>query len=462
MYTLKINNQEAFSHTEGFSSGITEILSGHLPRIYVFAIGGSGARVLTSLTMLCATGLLNGFDIVPVLFDFDEESSCVLKTKELLILYSKIQKIINGKSNIFWGSSIKEYVPEFEFSLHQEERSVIEKYNLQDKGRTPDLMDLAESLCGDDLKIKSNVKKPNILRLKLGNIDEYSEFNKLIQRINPDDRIVVVGSSIGVTSSAIIYEITRAFKTTVMRKALVLLLPESNEEQNDYVSLQSNEYMSNAGKEMLRYYEAMRIQDNYDAVYYVSLGNERSLYEGSQQINSIGELVGSLAVYDFAKKQCSSNKEQMYYSLPIGLEGKITLIDFMRNSHELEAMKDLVRFACAVKFIKDNEKIKLPSEIRKFGALFCQWVDEMSRADSLKFEFVDFECEELHNFIKGVSFTRASFWYKIFHFGKGRPLFSTREIMKKIKFSEDESLETCLGVLAGESDLLTSQIFRNI
>ena len=41
-----------------------------MPRLFVFGIGGTGARVIKSLTMLLASGIKAGdFDIIPVLID---------------------------------------------------------------------------------------------------------------------------------------------------------------------------------------------------------------------------------------------------------------------------------------------------------------------------------------------------------------------------------------------------------
>lgn len=56
--------------------------------LYVLAIGGSGERILRSLTMALATGVdLNASKVIPVIVDNDAESSALLECKSLIRAY---------------------------------------------------------------------------------------------------------------------------------------------------------------------------------------------------------------------------------------------------------------------------------------------------------------------------------------------------------------------------------------
>jgi len=78
-----------------------------MPRCFVFAIGGTGSRVLRSLTHLLAAGVKpkNDFEIVPIVIDPHHDNKDLQRTQNLMNLY----KTIKGKSkpNGFFPVEIK-------------------------------------------------------------------------------------------------------------------------------------------------------------------------------------------------------------------------------------------------------------------------------------------------------------------------------------------------------------------
>lgn len=68
---------------------------------YVFFIGGTGARVLRSLTMLLASGVSIGENnkIVPIVVDYDAENGDLKLSKELLASYVKLRNYVNYENN---------------------------------------------------------------------------------------------------------------------------------------------------------------------------------------------------------------------------------------------------------------------------------------------------------------------------------------------------------------------------
>ena len=77
-------------------------------RLFIFAIGGSGSRVLKSLTMLCAAGVkpidpatgkpFAELEIVPVIVDPHQAGRDIQRTVELLEAYRKIHNTLHGSS----------------------------------------------------------------------------------------------------------------------------------------------------------------------------------------------------------------------------------------------------------------------------------------------------------------------------------------------------------------------------
>ena len=64
-----------------------------MSKIFIFGIGGTGSRVLRSLTMILATGVKFGADeIVPIIIDPDAANADLTRTVSLLNNYSEIRE----------------------------------------------------------------------------------------------------------------------------------------------------------------------------------------------------------------------------------------------------------------------------------------------------------------------------------------------------------------------------------
>ena len=67
-----------------------------MARLFVFAIGGTGSRVLKSLTMLLASGIKpineTEYEIVPIIIDPHKSNEDLKRTISMLDNYQKITK----------------------------------------------------------------------------------------------------------------------------------------------------------------------------------------------------------------------------------------------------------------------------------------------------------------------------------------------------------------------------------
>ena len=62
-------------------------------KIYIFCIGGTGSRVLRSLTMLMASGIqVDASSIVPIIVDPDFSNADVTRTINIMKLYAGIRE----------------------------------------------------------------------------------------------------------------------------------------------------------------------------------------------------------------------------------------------------------------------------------------------------------------------------------------------------------------------------------
>ena len=79
-------------------------------KLFLFGIGGTGSRVLRSLTMLLASGVkIDADEIVPVIIDADHANKDLTRTIELIKKYNSIRDKLtfdNTTQNRFWGTKI--------------------------------------------------------------------------------------------------------------------------------------------------------------------------------------------------------------------------------------------------------------------------------------------------------------------------------------------------------------------
>ena len=91
-----------------------------MSKLYVFAIGGTGSRVLRSLTMLAASGAdIQATEIVPVIIDPDVSNADLTRAVTLMNRYSTIRKGIDfqeSNETTFFRTEISQFVQNY--SLH--------------------------------------------------------------------------------------------------------------------------------------------------------------------------------------------------------------------------------------------------------------------------------------------------------------------------------------------------------
>ena len=71
-----------------------------MSKLYILAIGGSGSRVLRSLTMLLANGVGCNSEIVPMIIDPDTSNGDLNRTVDLLRLYQSIHSHLDFNTNV--------------------------------------------------------------------------------------------------------------------------------------------------------------------------------------------------------------------------------------------------------------------------------------------------------------------------------------------------------------------------
>lgn len=190
-----------------------------MSKLYVFGIGGTGARVIKSLTFLLASGvkLNNTIDtVVPIIIDPDQGNGDLTRTKQLLDLYININKRASDP-NGFFSTSIKT-LPELidnrnhsitdkfkmlELDGAQNDRfyQFIDKQNLDTPSNSLIELLFSEENLNAEMSVgfKGN---PNIGSVVLNQFKNCAEYRLFLDSFKEGDSIFIISSIFGGTGAA--------------------------------------------------------------------------------------------------------------------------------------------------------------------------------------------------------------------------------------------------------------------
>ena len=266
-----------------------------MAKLYIFGIGGTGARVIKSLTMLLASGVKTNFDIVPILIDPDSAGGDLNRTIKLLRDYQNIHKTVDGyeQNNFFKNkiSTLSDIVTEqgggakvfdgFRFELDgiQNDRfkDFIDFNSLDANNKNLVKLLFSEKNLDADLGVgfKGN---PNIGSIVLNQFTKSEVFQSFADSYEADDRIFIVSSIFGGTGAAgcpLLLKNLRKGKVggknyehlKNSRIGAISVLPYFKVKQNDNSEIDSHGFITKT-KAALHYY-ARNISGNNSFVYVI-------------------------------------------------------------------------------------------------------------------------------------------------------------------------------------------------
>jgi len=353
-----------------------------MAKLYIFAIGGSGARVIRSLTMLFAAGLKpGGFnEVLPILIDPDENNGSLKKTNTLLNNYLSL-KGISGKLDFFKTKLTGLHNGNFYFDVPKIKdasgKEVDPTTSFGDyvgrevlKGNTRDLVELlfsgkvSDEKSSDLLDLPMNkgfVGNPNIGSVVMSNFVNSLTFDKFVSGDNAinarnGDRVLFITSIFGGTGAAgfpAILNKIRNYKEPGgapkydVNKAIVgsiTMLPYFNVETiRGGGGVNSSAFIPKTKSALLYYKDS--VYKHVDSFYYVGMDNPQTTFSnetgGEKQKNRalFAEFVAALAVLDFAQMSeeqiKSGGKYKQFFDLPSYAELKISnLLGDQKNNVE--------------------------------------------------------------------------------------------------------------------------------
>ena len=293
-----------------------------MSKVYVFGIGGTGSRVLRSLTMLLASGVDCGNDtIVPIIIDPDASGGDLTRTVSLMRCYTEIRKQLafdGANQNEFFKTDMNQVVPGFQLPLDNKVQTLKFKDYMGVSSMTSNNQCLMSMLFSDkNLDADMNVGfkgNPNIGSVVLNQFSQSADFKAFANNFQQGDRIFIISSIFGGTGASgfplllkTLRSNTQIPKFALINNAVIgaiTVLPYFNLKQNPKSEIDSTTFISKTKSALAYYDKNISGNNSIDALYYVAddINNAYDNFEGGvNQKNDahLVELISALAIVDF-------------------------------------------------------------------------------------------------------------------------------------------------------------------
>ena len=452
-------------------------------RLFLFGIGGTGARVVKSLTFMLASGckLPGGVKtLVPILIDPDTANGDLNRTKDILRLYQSIRANVD-KPDDFFGQEIKtinELTQDntdvntefFQFELKGAHDNKFKEYigynSLDDKDKHfLSLLYSSKNLDSDlDVGFKGN---PHMGSIVLNQFTESDDFKKFAQSFTSGDAIFIVNSIFGGTGAAgfplllntLRHENAQIQNSIQYRNAPVggiTYLPYFKVENDEESEINSDAFEEKA-KMALNYYNRTIIkEEKLNSLYFLGHGEAPSVYENHEGKNEqknkahFLEVAGALAVFDFCKElnqHLVENGKAVNGTTikEFGIERDQDVITFndLNSSHEKLLKKNLTRYRFFSLYLSKGLSRALGvAGWTKNGKLILK--DDRSLLDKEFFDGAEYRnyikafCDHFDKWIDELNRNKPSFspFKKYVSPGNSLDLLSTKERLSKDGFKE--------------------------
>ena len=327
-----------------------------MSKLYVFAIGGTGSRVLRSLTMMLAAGVKTSqSDVVPIVIDPDSANADLTRTVALMNKYATLRQYLTFPEKgqgTFFKAKIDQILPNYNLLIKDTEDRQFQQFielpamNKQNQAMMRMLFSEKNLASSMNVGFKGN---PNIGSVVLNQIVNSEDFITFANSFEKGDKIFIVSSIFGGTGASGFPLLLKTLRTgdtfpnnDLINKAeigAVTILPYFKLEQSEDSEIDSSTFISKA-KSALAYYENNISKNNQiNALYFLAdnMSNTYANHEGgTQQRNSahLIEFLAASAAFDFANKHHEGpavNKE-------LGLKDNHRIIHMDSFYDELTAM----------------------------------------------------------------------------------------------------------------------------
>ena len=388
-----------------------------MSKLYIFGIGGTGARVLRSFTMMMAAGVNMGADeIVPIIIDPDASNADLTRTVALMNSYRTIHSALSfvekNESN-FFRKELSQILVNYTLRINDTDDKTFSQFidlpSMDKPSQAMMRMLFSEKNLGAsmDVGFKGN---PNIGSIVLNQIVDSNDFQDFANNFEAGDKIFIISSIFGGTGASGFPLLLKTLRTGTnfpnndlinhAEIGAITILPYFKLKNDDESEIDSSTFISKT-KSALAYYENnISKNGSINALYFLA-DDVTNTYEnhegGSAQQNDahLVEFLAATAIIDFSNKQHvnTSNKE-------LGLKeftDSVTFHSFYDNQKRLlyapltefmmmtNCLNHKYDYYSSKDFNANNDHFKglyessFMTELRHFTSLFIDWLSEMKR-----------------------------------------------------------------------------------
>jgi len=296
-----------------------------MSKLYIFGIGGTGARVLRSFTMMMAAGVKIGVDeIVPIIIDPDAANADLTRAVTLMNNYRNIRKYLSftqESKNTFFRKEISQKLINYTLRI----KDTGDK-SFQNFIELPSMSRANQAICRmlfSDKNLTSQMDvgfkgNPNIGSIVLNQIIDSEDFISFANSFEQGDKIFIISSIFGGTGASGFPLLLKTLRTgnrfpnnVIINESeigAITILPYFKLEADDESEIDSSTFISKT-KSALSYYESnISRNGQINAMYYLAddVTNTYENHEGgtSQQNDAhLIEFLAASAIVDFSNKE---------------------------------------------------------------------------------------------------------------------------------------------------------------
>lgn len=392
-----------------------------MKKVFVFCIGGTGIRVMKSITMLMAGGMnTNGYMVVPVILDPHLDLEEKKNLHSLIDSYKDIyaKSINNGNSTLnhldgFFNSEIRT-INELNNQTNNTQqnagskekfRSYIQLANLSADDLNNYLVETLFSTKNLDNPLSVGFKgNPNVGTVVLGEMIEGADWFKAFKtHCEKDDRVFIISSIFGGTGASgyplLEKKIRMSQNEPTVKNALmgaVTVLPYYGlkDPATTGSDIDSANFYTKT-KAALAYYQGTVMSDY---LYYVGEKSLKQVYDNNEnkqddKANFI-ELVAASALFDFLKREKPDNKQFLSRAIESDQES-LDLVslgkgyrDIVKSVADYMLLRNLVNSLPTEKFFPlaknrgFNDEFYKDSafqSLKRFTDIYFRWYSELAQ-----------------------------------------------------------------------------------
>lgn len=368
-------------------------------KLFLFCIGGTGARVLKSLTFLLASGAkLNASKVIPIIIDPDNANGDVQRTIEVLKNYQNIRRRLEFSHNGFFNTDIQtlasvesssgeaadtnlKITDSFKFDIDGTKDGIFQNFIGYDT-MTAENKAMTNLLFADkNLAMELTVGfkgNPHMGSVVLNQFKKSPEFQFFTSRLGQNDRVFIISSIFGGTGAAgfplLVKNIRQGKEGEVNQHHRVMnvpigaitVTPYFGVEPDENSAIDKNTFVAKTKAALEYYYDNLTGNNSLNALYYIgdNVTRDYKAAEGKlEQKNNAHaiELFSALSIFDFMNMtdesvKCEGGKALEPVFKEYGIKGdkeQITLQNLGITSKRM-ILKPLTQYALAWNFMNNR------------------------------------------------------------------------------------------------------------